>query len=146
MRIFNRDFMNFLKFPENMKRMAFKKVWMYVATLRRQFRSSLATKFVAIGIKPFAKHTFLKREDWEQFTQLQSTQEAIEKSEKGKDLWKKNKLDHPLGPTSYEGAIPKWQAEDARLLTRTRPFLRARGKLTKSGQLSFRSNETELVC
>ncbi|KAL6650311.1 hypothetical protein ACP70R_009236 [Stipagrostis hirtigluma subsp. patula] len=146
-----------LEFAPEMKETAIKAAWVKISKARRVFRSNLVTKFLAKGIQPFAHYQFLEEADWKVFINQKSTQEAVEKSLKGKELRSKDKHNHNLGPTGYKGAIPKWLKEDAKLEAegkpnpwkqypgRTQPYLRARGKLTEDGEISFNSNEIQQV-
>ncbi|KAL6853345.1 hypothetical protein ACP4OV_019374 [Aristida adscensionis] len=156
--IFDKDVMSKLEFPPEMKKAASKKLWLMVASTRRNFRSKLAIRFVAKGLKPYDKYSFLGEADWQAFCQLKSTEEAIERSNKGKELRKKNKYDHHLGPAGYAGAIPKWNEEDAKMEAqgkenpwkvypgRSRPFFRGRGKTdVESATITFYNKETESV-
>ncbi|KAL6862153.1 hypothetical protein ACP4OV_016802 [Aristida adscensionis] len=136
--VFDRDVMTKLEFQPGMKKAACKTLWLMVASSRRDFRTMLTKQFVAEGIDPFDKYKFLQKEDWQAFCNLVSTQEAVEKSNKGKELRAKNKHDHHLGPSGYAVAIPKWDAQDAQMEAarkenpwrvipgRSKPFLRAR--------------------
>ncbi|KAL6840830.1 hypothetical protein ACP4OV_029356 [Aristida adscensionis] len=156
--IFDRDVMTKLEFQPEMKKDASKTFWQMVAKSRRGFRTMLTKEFAAEGIDPFDKYKFLQKEDWQAFCNLKSTQEAIEKSNKGKELRAKNKHDHHLGPGGYAVAIPKWEAEDAKMEAvgkenpwlaipgRSRPFFRARSSTdVETGEITFYSDETRAV-
>jgi hypothetical protein len=72
-------------------------------------------------------------------------------------LRSKNELDHHLRNTDYAGKLRKWQQEDERLAQQIlefpydkfcgwlAPFMRARSKLTESGDASFYSQSTSKV-
>ncbi|KAL6879628.1 hypothetical protein ACP4OV_012287 [Aristida adscensionis] len=156
--IFERDVMTKLEFQPGMKKRACKLFWRIVGSSRRDFRSYLTKKFVAEGIDPFDKYKYLVKEDWQAFCNLQSTQEAVEKSNKGKELRKKNKHDHHLDPGGYAVAIPKWDKQDAQMEAagkenpwraipgRSRPFMRARSCTdVETGEIRFYSGATQSV-
>ncbi|KAL6893543.1 hypothetical protein ACP4OV_007641 [Aristida adscensionis] len=153
--IFERDVMTKLEFQPEMKKRACKLFWRMVGNSRRDFRSYLTKKFVAEGIDPFDKYKYLVKEDWQAFCNILSTQEAVEKSKKGKELRKKNKHDHHLGPRGYAVAIPKWDKQDAQMEAagkenpwraipgRSRPFMRARSCTdVETGEITFYSDAT----
>ena len=110
------------------------------------------------NISPFERFKHLKPEEYEAFAKRVSTPEFRAKRERYKALRAKNKHPHRLGTGGYKGKMQKWKDEDQRLADEGRPnpwrefptercqnWLRARGHLTESGEISFNSEATKEV-
>ena len=75
----------------------------------RTFRNHLYTDYVQKGRSPLEDYNFLTREIWDEFVKMVSTPEFEAKSQKGKELAKKNEHKHNLGNIGYAGHRNKWR-------------------------------------
>ncbi|TVU33801.1 hypothetical protein EJB05_15609 [Eragrostis curvula] len=155
--LFDSWVMPYLEFNEDMYAKALKRAMKGIAKCWRDHKCKLINEFMLQGRSPFERFKFLKREDWDAFVKLKTTDLFKQESEKMRQLREKNKHPHRLGTAGYDGKIPKWEAEDAQLAKegkpnpwhlypgRSQPWLRARGILLENGEISFKSQETKEV-
>ena len=159
--LFNTAVIEYLEYPTNMndrqKDVVFNAAMKAIAKLHRAFKSKLVNRYLAKGVAPFQSYKHLKQEDWDTFVQMKNSEQFKKESEEKKQLRAKNKHDHRIGPSGYAGKRAKWQAEDEKLARegrenpwndfpgRSRSYLRARGELTESGEITFRRSETQEV-
>jgi hypothetical protein len=99
------------------------------------------------------KWPHIEEEDWKQFLASHSDDDFKKKSDWGKELREKNKLNHKLGTRGYLGKKPKWAKEDATAIAagkeppfsyieegRGRDFVRARASYDPvTGEPVFKS-------
>jgi hypothetical protein len=113
--LFNDGVNTFLEFPENMKAKACRAAMKMIAKLWRSHKSKLVNEYMAKELEPFSKYPYIKREDWEAFVALKSSEMFQMESSAKKQLRAKNKQNHNMGTGEYMEKRDKWQAEDAKL-------------------------------
>jgi hypothetical protein len=103
---------------------------------------------------PFNTYKDLSEEDWARFVEKCESDNFFMNSEYMKWLRSQNELDHHLSNTGYAEKQRRWQQKDERLAQlgllnpydnfhrRLGPFMRARSKLTESGDVSYYSQST----
>ncbi|TVU23838.1 hypothetical protein EJB05_26221, partial [Eragrostis curvula] len=147
-----------LEFTDDMKPLAFKEIMKVIAHAWRTHKSNLVNNFMLKGIEPFSKHKYIKPEVWTEFVQMKSTEEFLLESEKFKNLQAQNVHNHHLGTAGYDGKIAQWEAQDAKFAKKgienpwnryppDRPqyFLRGRSETSDSGEIIFKSHQSEQV-
>jgi hypothetical protein len=96
--------------------------------------------------------------EWNTFQQQHTSLEAIALSNKMKELNKKNKFTHRLGPGGYKAAMPKWTKKEQELhaagipdplegcMLHMKNFIRGRSCMDDNRQLITSSSEvTEVI-
>ena len=84
-----------------------------IATLHRNFKSSLVQNFVSEGTEPFELHKHLDRRDCEMFVETATSEQFLEKSEHFKNLRARITDNHCLEPEGYAGKEKgRWSKED----------------------------------
>jgi hypothetical protein len=78
----------------------------------RMFRHALNKFYIQPSVSPFNRFGFLTPNEWNTFQQLHTTPEAMVHSKRMKELIRKNKLRHRLGPSGYKAAIPLWTKKE----------------------------------
>jgi hypothetical protein len=81
----------------------------------RRFRHALNKFYVQSGVSPFSRFGFITSNKWNTFQQLHTTLEAMAHSNRMKELIRKNKFKHRLGPSGYKAAIPLWTKKEQEL-------------------------------
>ena len=91
------------------------------------------------------------------FVQMKNSEQFKKESEGKKQLRAKNKHDHRTSAAGFAGKRAKWQAKDEKLARegcetpwnqlpgRSQSYLRARGELSGSREITFRNSETQAV-
>jgi hypothetical protein len=69
-------------------------------------RHALNKFYVQFGVSPFNQYGFITPNEWNTFQQLHTTPEAMVHSNRMKELIRKNKFKHSVGPGGYKAAIP----------------------------------------
>jgi hypothetical protein len=116
------------------------------------------TQQVLTGGPPLNRFGFITPNEWNTFQQQHTSPEAIALSNKMKELNKKNKFMHRLGPGGYKGEMPKWtkKEQELRAVGRADPvegctlhmknFICGHSHMDDSGQLITSSSEvTEVI-
>ena len=75
----------------------------------RGLRSRLNTEYVKQNKLPFEDYNFIKRHQWDEFVERVTSEDFCTKSDKFKELAKKNELKHNLGMTGYAGKRKKFR-------------------------------------
>jgi hypothetical protein len=113
----------------------------------RRFRHSLNMFYVQPGVSPLNRFGFITPNKWNTFQQLQTTPEAMARSNRMKELIQKIKFNHRLGPGGYKPASPLWTKKEqdlceARILDplegctlRMRNWIWGRSHIDDKGQL-----------
>jgi hypothetical protein len=83
-------------------------------TLRR-FRQALNMFYVQLGVSPFNQFGFITPNEWKTFQQLHTISKAMAHSNRMKELIRKNKFRHRLGPSGYKATIPLWTKKEQEL-------------------------------
>lgn len=101
----------------------------------RTFRSHLNTDYVQTGLSSFDHYGFITPNEWNEFRERHITEEAKQKSEKFKELNKKNKFPHRLGPGGYKAKDEEWRKEEEedRAAGRPEQFPEADHRTKKNG-------------
>jgi hypothetical protein len=88
-----------------------------ILTIGRAFqRFRHALKFyVQPGVSLFNRFGFITPYEWNTFKELHTTPEAMARINKMKELIRKNKFKHRLGPGRYKAAIPLWTKKEQEL-------------------------------
>jgi hypothetical protein len=79
------------------------------------FRHALNKFYVQLGVSPFNRFGFIKPNEWNTFQQLHITPEATVRNNRMKELIRKNKFNHRLGPGGYKAAISLWTKKEHEL-------------------------------
>jgi hypothetical protein len=80
-----------------------------------RFRHALNKFYVQPGVSPLNQFGFITPNEWNMFQQLHTTPEAMARSNRMKELIRKNKLKHRLGPGGYKATIPLWTKKEQEL-------------------------------
>jgi hypothetical protein len=72
------------------------------------FRHSPNKFYVYPGVSPLNQFRFITQNEWNAFQQLYTTPEVIALSNRMKELIRKNKFKHRLGPGGYKAVITLW--------------------------------------
>jgi hypothetical protein len=83
-------------------------------TLQR-FKHALNKYYVQRGRSPLNQFGYITPNEWDTFVQQHTTLEAIALSNKMKELNKKNKFMHKLGPGGYKSAMAIWTKMEQQL-------------------------------
>lgn len=78
----------------------------------RGLRSRLNTEYVKQNKLPFEDYNFIKRHQWDEFVERVTSEDFCTKSDKFKELAKKNELKHNLGMTGYAGKRKKFRQKE----------------------------------
>ncbi|TVU31048.1 hypothetical protein EJB05_22713, partial [Eragrostis curvula] len=156
--LFNDYVMEYLEFSEEMKPLALKQAMKLIAHAFRTHKCFFIKHYVIPEVEPFSKMKYIQREDWKAFVAMKTSEEFKALSKKMKELRERSKHNHCLGTTGYAGKEKQWQEEDekmeksgiqnpwdAYLDRQSRNWLRGRAKLTNSGEITFKSDETKQV-
>jgi hypothetical protein len=81
----------------------------------QRFRHALSKFYVQPGVSPFNWFRFITPNKWNTFQQLHTTPEAMAHSNRMKELIRKNKFKHRLGPYRYKAVIPLWTKKEQEL-------------------------------
>jgi hypothetical protein len=118
-----------------------------IGRAHRRFRHALNKFYVQPGVSSFNQFGFIKPNERNTFHQLLTTLEAMACSNRMKELIRKNKFKHRLGPGGYNAAIPLWTKKEQELreagipdplegcTLRTRNWIRDRSHIDDNGQL-----------
>jgi hypothetical protein len=113
----------------------------------RRFRDALNKLYVQPGISPFNWFGFITPNEWNTFKELHTTPEAMARSNIMKELIRKTKFQHRLGPGGYKAAIPLWTKNEQELCEaripdplegctlHTRNWIRGQSRIDDKGQL-----------
>jgi hypothetical protein len=71
----------------------------------QRFGHALNKFYVQLGVSPFNRLGFVTPNEWKIFQQLHTTPEAMARSNRMKELTRKNKFKHRLGPGGYKAVI-----------------------------------------
>ncbi|TVU01375.1 hypothetical protein EJB05_53144, partial [Eragrostis curvula] len=146
--------MPFLEFNKEMEAKGLKRAMKAISKCWRNYKSTLVKEYMLKKRSPFKRFKHLKEEDYNAFVELKGTEEFQKVRERFKNLREKNKHPHHLGTAGYDGKIEVWAAKDEKLEKdglpnpcllypgRARTWLRARGRLTPSGEITFNNQET----
>jgi hypothetical protein len=77
-----------------------------------RFRHALNKFYVQPGVSPSNRFGFITPNEWNTFQQLHTTPEAMVRSNTMKELIRKNKFKHRLGPGGYKATIPLWTKKE----------------------------------
>ena len=156
--LFDDYVMPYLHFNDDIKEKGMKRAMKAIAKCWRSFKTTLVSEYVLKDRSPFQCYKHLNKEEYNEFVKLKKTDEFQRTREKYRELRAKNKHPHKLGTGGYEGKLQTWEEEDKRLeneglpnpwhqfpTTRAMHWLRARGTLTDSGEISFNSQATKEV-
>jgi hypothetical protein len=80
-----------------------------------RFRHALNKYYVQRGLSPLNWFGYITPNEWNTFVQQHTTPEAIALSNKMKELNKKNKFRHKLGPGGYKAVMPIWTKKEQEL-------------------------------
>jgi hypothetical protein len=80
----------------------------------RRFRHALNKFYVLFGVSPLNRFGFITPNEWNTFQQLDTTPEAMARSNRIKELILKNKFKHRLGPGGYKCCNPTLDKEGIR--------------------------------
>jgi hypothetical protein len=86
-----------------------------ILTIRRalwRFRHALNKFYVQPSVSPFNRFGFITPNEWNTFKELHTTPEAMVRSNRMKELIRKNKFKHRLGPGRYKVAIWLWTKKE----------------------------------
>jgi hypothetical protein len=86
-----------------------------ISNALRRFRYALNKYYVQRGLSPLNRFGYITPNKWNTFVQQHTTSKAIALSTKMKELNKKNKFRHKLGPGGYKVAMPIWTKKDQEL-------------------------------
>jgi hypothetical protein len=81
----------------------------------RRFRHALNKFYVQPSVSPFNQFGFITPNEWNTFKELHTTTESMVRSNRMKELIRKNKFKHRLGPGEYKAAIPLWIKKEQEL-------------------------------
>jgi hypothetical protein len=81
----------------------------------QRFRHALNKFSIPPGVSPFNRFGFITPNEWNTFQQLHTTLEAMVHSSRMKELIRKNKFKHRLGPGGYKATIPLWTNKEQEL-------------------------------
>jgi hypothetical protein len=82
------------------------------ATMFRNWRSEMNTKWAKKGLDPTKRYKITTGQ-WAVFLEQRRDPEFIARSEANTELAKKNKYHHLLGIGGYQRQVPKWRQEEA---------------------------------
>jgi hypothetical protein len=71
----------------------------------QRFRHALNKFYVQPGVSPFNWFVFITPNEWSTFKEPHTTPESMAHSNRMKELIRKNKFKHRLGPGGYKAAI-----------------------------------------
>jgi hypothetical protein len=74
----------------------------------QRFRHALNKFYVQPGVSPFNWFGFITPNKWNTFKELHTTPESMTRSNRMKELIRKNKFKHRLGLGGYKATIPLW--------------------------------------
>jgi hypothetical protein len=80
-----------------------------------RFRHALNEYYVQRGMSPLNWFGYITTNEWDTFVQQHTTPQAVVLSNKMKELNRKNKFRHKLGPGGYKVAMPKWVKKEQKL-------------------------------
>ncbi len=95
-------------FPSKHEKQGKRATILTIGRALQRFRHALNKFSIPPGVSPFNRFGFITPNEWNTFQQLHTTLEAISLSNKMKEMNKKNKFRHKLGPGGYKAAMPKW--------------------------------------
>jgi hypothetical protein len=113
----------------------------------RRFRHSLNKFYVQPGVSPLNRFGFITPNEWNTFHQLHTTTEVMAHSNRMKELIRKNKLKHRLGPSRYKATISLWTKKEQELrepgildplegcMLRIRNWIQGWSRIDEKGQL-----------
>jgi hypothetical protein len=134
-------------FPSEHKEHGKSATLLTIGSALRRFRHSLNMFYVQPGVSPLNRFGFITLNKWNTFQQLQTTPEAMARSNRMKELIQKIKFNHRLGPVGYKPASPLWTKKEqdlceARILNplegctlRMRNWIWGRSHIDDKGQL-----------
>ena len=135
-----------------------------IATLKtigkalRTFRTKLNTQYLQKEESPLNDYGFITSNEWEEFKLQHSSEIAKQKSLKFKELNKRNKFPHTLGPGGYKVKEEEWskKEEEDRAAgrpemfsfadQRTKRWLLGRAKKDPLGQYVISDSQTSDIC
>jgi hypothetical protein len=154
--LFENSIQAYVQYPEEVKQKGKKLAMKTISHAWRSYKSKLV-KIWRNQDTPFNTYKDLSEEDCARFVEKCESENFVTNSEYMQWFRSKNELDHHLGNTGYIGKQRKWQQEGERLAQQDLenpydnfhgwlgPFMRARSKLTESGNVSFYSQSTAKV-
>jgi hypothetical protein len=95
-------------FPSKHEELVKRAIVLTIGRALRRFRHALNKFYVQLGVSPLNRFGFITPNEWNAFQQLHTTPEAIVLSNRMKELIRKNKFKHRLGPGGYKTAILLW--------------------------------------
>ena len=78
-----------------------------IGKCHRVFRCNLNKDYVVQGLTPFNRIGFIMPNEWTECVSQQTSEEASPRNRQFKELNKKNKYKHFIGPGGYKAKIPK---------------------------------------
>jgi hypothetical protein len=154
--LFKNSIQAYIQYLEEMKQKGRKVAMKIISHVWRSYKS----KVVMIWRNqdtPFCKYKDVTKEDWVRFIEKCESEHFVMESQYMQWLRSQNELDHHLDNTGYARKQRKWQQEDEKLAQQDlenpydkfcgwlEPFMRARSKLTESGDASFYNQSTSEV-
>jgi antitoxin component HigA of HigAB toxin-antitoxin module len=113
----------------------------------RRFKHALNKFYVQPGVSPFNRFGFITPNEWNTFKELHTTPESMARSNRMKELIRKNKFKHRLGSSRYKVAIPLWTKKEQEhheagipdplegCTLHMRNWIRGRSRIDDKGQL-----------
>jgi hypothetical protein len=86
-----------------------------ISNALQSFRHALNKYYVQSALSPLNWFGYITPNEWNTFVQQHTTPQAVDLSNKMKELNVKNKFRHKLGPGGYKAAMPKWTKKDQEL-------------------------------
>jgi hypothetical protein len=154
--LFENPIQAYVQYAEELKQKGKKVAMKIISHAWRSYKSELVKSWRNQDT-PFRTYKDVTKEDWARFIEKCESEHFAIESQYMQWLQSQNELDHHLDNNSYARKQRKWQQEDERLAQQglensydkffgwLGPFLCARSKLTKSGDVSFYSQSTSEV-
>jgi hypothetical protein len=149
---------NIMSFLLNMKNVAKGLPFLHIGWALQKFRHGLNKFYVQPDVSPFNWFGFIIPNEWKTFQQLHTTPEAMVRSNRMKELIRKNKFKHRLRPGGYMAAIPLWTKKEQELreagipnplescMLHMRNWIQGRSRIDDNGQLiTSNSNITRVI-
>jgi hypothetical protein len=93
-----------------------------ISSALRRFRHALNKYYVQRGLSPLNQFGYITTNEWDTFVQQHTTPQAIDLSNKMKELNMKNKFRHKLGPGGYKATMSKWVKKEQELCDAGIPY------------------------
>jgi hypothetical protein len=102
-------------FPSEYEKLGKNATILTIGRALQRFKHALNKFYVQPSVSPLNRLEFITPNKWNTFQQLHTTPEAIALSNRMKELIRKNKFKHKLGPGMYKIAIPLWTKKEQEL-------------------------------